>query len=72
MSRVTKIFLCTLVLLLLIHNGFPCNNPGKKRCNAECSTHCDCAGGPTHDFGAGPVQCKKCTYQLKGGSYCKH
>nr|ALF06371.1 holocyclotoxin 10 [Ixodes holocyclus] len=71
MSKVTTIFIGALVLLLLIENGFACTTPGKKKCNAECTTHCDCKGGPTRDFGAGPVHCTKCTYQFKGGAYCK-
>nr|ALF06372.1 holocyclotoxin 11 [Ixodes holocyclus] len=71
MSKFTTIFIGALVLLLLIENGFACQTPGKKSCNAKCSTHCDCKDGPTHNFGAGPVQCKKCTYQVKGGAYCK-
>nr|ALF06366.1 holocyclotoxin 5 [Ixodes holocyclus] len=75
MVKATATLVCALIILAIVHEGFPspkCKNPGKRNCNDDCYTHCDCVDGEEHDNGAGKVFCRKCTYPLgKTVGYCK-
>nr|ALF06374.1 holocyclotoxin 12 [Ixodes holocyclus] len=73
MAKFTAALFFALIILAIVQEGSAgCSNPGKKNCNADCYTHCDCSGGEPHDFGAGPKLCTSCTYQpFKSVGYCK-
>nr|ALF06365.1 holocyclotoxin 3 [Ixodes holocyclus] len=75
MVKATATLVCALIILAIVHEGFPsssCSTPGRRNCNQDCYTHCDCVGGKEYNNGAGMVLCKTCTYPLgKKVGFCK-